>query len=324
MKSVNIREFGGAQNLEIIETYMPEPAENEVRIRVHYAGINRPDIMQREGTYPAPKGASPILGLECSGRIDAIGKNVKKWSLGEEVLALLVGGGYAEYVCVYADHVLPLPQGISLEQAGGVAETFFTVWSNVFDRAGLKTGEKFLVHGGASGIGVAAIQMARSLGANVWATAGTEAKCKACQDLGAAAINYNEADFVEMLKESGVRMDVILDMVGGDYIAKNMSVMNTEGRIVNIAYQKGSKAEVNFLPVMLKRLSIMGSTLRVRSNADKAKIAARLYEHIWPQIESGEIRPIIDRVFPLEDVAAAHAYLENGDHIGKVLLRIRP
>lgn len=320
MKYVDMIETGGPDVLCIKHCDMPEPNVGQIRIKIAYAGVNRPDLMQRAGLYPAPKGASPILGLEASGYVDAIGEGVTNFTVGEPVCALLAGGGYAEYAVVDARHALPVPAGVHMKEAGAIPETFFTVWSNVFDRAGLKAGEKFLVHGGASGIGTTAIQMAKAMGAEVFATAGTDAKCTACEKLGARAINYREQDYLEVLKDE--KIDVILDMVGGEYISKNLKILNVEGRLVNIAYQNGFKAEVNFLPVMLKRLSIMGSTLRPRSDDEKALMAQNLKTHILPHLESGDIKPLIDKEFRIDDVAKSHAYLEKGDHIGKIVLSI--
>ena len=320
MKYVHAEGSGGPEVLSIRDGKMPEPAAGQIRIQIAFAGVNRPDLMQRAGLYPAPEGASLILGLEASGIVDAIGEGVASHKIGDQVCALLAGGGYAQYAVVDALHALPIPDRVSLLEAGAIPETFFTVWSNVFDRAGLKSGEKFLVHGGASGIGTAAIQMAKAMGAEVFTTAGTDAKCAACEKLGARAINYRIDDFAEVLK--GEKIDVILDMVGGDYITKNLRLLNLEGRLVNIAYQNGFKVEVNFLPVMLKRLKIMGSTLRPRTDEDKALIAQNLQTHIWPHVATGKIRPMIDKVFDLADVADAHAYLEKGAHVGKVVLKI--
>ncbi len=321
MRYVHAEGAGGPEVLVIKNGLIAEPAAGQIRIKIAYAGINRPDLMQRAGLYPAPKGASPILGLEASGVVDGIGEGVAAHKIGDQVCALLAGGGYAEYAVVDARHALPIPKNVSMKEAGAIPETFFTVWSNVFDRAALKAGEKFLVHGGASGIGTAAIQMATAMGAEVFTTAGSDEKCAACTKLGAKAINYHKQDFSDVLKDE--KIDVILDMVGGDYIAKNLRILNTEGRLVNIAYQNGFKVEVNFLPVMLKRLSIMGSTLRPRSDEDKAKIAQSLQTHIWPHLASGDIKPLIDKEYPLEHIAQAHEYLEKGDHIGKIVLSVQ-
>lgn len=321
MKYIGCEGAGGSEIMRLMETTIPEPGPGQIRIQISHAGINRPDIMQRAGHYPAPPGASPILGLECSGVIDKLGEGAKG-SIGDRVLALLPGGGYAEYALVNADHALPIPGGLSMIEAAAIAECFFTVWTNVFDRAGLKAGEKFLVHGGASGIGTSAIQMARALGAKVWATAGSEKKCAACEKLGAKAINYRDEDFAQILKAQKQQMDVILDMVGGEYIAKNIASLASEGRLVNIAYQRGARVEIDFMRVMLKRLHISGSTLRTRSDEDKAAIARALEEHIWPRLANGKIAPVIDRVFPLSAAALAHDYLEAGAHIGKIVLAV--
>jgi putative PIG3 family NAD(P)H quinone oxidoreductase len=325
MKFIDTPRFGGPEVLTLAEGPVPDPQENEVLIEVKAAGINRPDVIQRMGMYPAPKGASPVLGLEVAGVIKAVGYEVTQWQVGDQVCALTNGGGYAEYVAVPEGQVLPIPEGLSLIEAASLPETHFTVWSNVFDRAALKAGEHFLVHGGASGIGTTAIQMAKAMGARVFTTVGDEHKIAACETLGAElVINYRDTDFLAVIKaqtdDKGV--DVILDMVGGEYIQKNISLAAAEGRIVNIAYLQGPVAKVNFLPIMLKRLTLTGSTLRPQSDAVKAEIARQLKHKIWP-LYSGpkpSMKPVIAQVFPFADVQTAHRLMESNQHIGKIVL----
>jgi len=325
MRAIDLPEYGGPEKLQVVDLPQPEPAEGEVLIRVSAAGVNRPDIVQRNGLYPAPPGASPILGLEVAGEVVAIGKEVKRWTLGDKVCALTNGGGYAEFVVAPEGQCLPIPAGLTEVEAAALPETFFTVWSNVFDRARLQSGEILLVHGGSSGIGTTAIQLAHHLGARVFATAGSAQKCGACEKLGAErAINYREEDFVAVVRESTADhgADVILDMVGGEYIERNIRAAAYDGRIVNIAYLQGSSVEINMLPVMLKRLTLAGSTLRARSAKVKADIASSLESKVWPLIEAGKVRPQIAAQFPLEQVADAHRLLESGKIIGKVILKI--
>ncbi|MFC6978976.1 NAD(P)H-quinone oxidoreductase [Microbulbifer taiwanensis] len=289
------------------------------------AGVNRPDIVQRMGYYPPPPGASPIMGLEVAGEVVALGDGVDRWQAGDSVCALANGGGYAEYVAVPADQCLPVPDGLSIVEAAALPETFFTVWSNVFDRAQLQAGEVFLVHGGSSGIGTTAIQLASNFGARVFATAGSAEKCAACEKLGAErAINYKSEDFVEIVREAtdGRGVDVVLDMVGGDYIDRNIQTAAKDGRIVNIAYLQGASVQVNMLPVMLKRLTLTGSTLRPQPAEVKAAIAAALESKVWPLIAAGRIRPQIAATFPLESVADAHRLMESSGHIGKIVLTL--
>lgn len=317
------KEPGGPEVLVTREGEQPEPQDGEVLIKVAAAGVNRPDVLQRKGLYPPPPNATPILGLEVAGEIAALDNQASRFRIGDKVCALTNGGGYAEYVSVPETQCLPVPEGLSMVEASALPETFFTVWSNVFDRADLQAGESFLVHGGSSGIGTTAIQLARAFGARVFTTAGNDEKCRACENLGAEiAINYKQKDFVEVLKaatnDGGV--DVILDMVGGDYIPRNIQLAAPDGRIVSIAFLGGSIAEVNFVPVMLKRLTLTGSTLRPRSVAFKARIASSLREKVWPLVESGNIKPQIFRVFPLEDAKSAHALMESSTHIGKIIL----
>lgn len=326
MRYVALIAFGDTSNLQLAQMAVPEPKPDEVLIKVYAAGINRPDILQRQGVYPAPENASPILGLEVAGEIVACGVNVKRWQLGDKVCALVDGGGYADYALAPAAQCLPIPAGYSYVQATALPETFFTVWHNLFQRAHLQAGETLLIHGGASGIGVAAIQIARACGVHVIATAGSATKCAAIERLGAQAINYRERDFVAAVKQltQGQGANVILDMVGGDYIQRNFSAAAKEGRIVNIAFLNGSKTMVDFMPLMLKRLTLTGSTLRAQSSAVKANIAAELELKVWPLVEAKTITPLIDSVFALSDVAAAHRHMESNQHIGKIILDMAP
>jgi putative PIG3 family NAD(P)H quinone oxidoreductase len=323
MQAISIDAPGDASQLHLVDLPVPRPSAGEVLVKVAAAGVNRPDIVQRLGLYPPPPGAPDTLGLEVAGIIVEVGADVSELKVGQAVCALVPGGGYATYCIVSAPLALPIPDELSMVQAAALPETFFTVWTNVFDRAGLKRGETFLVHGGSSGIGTSAIQMAATSGARVFATAGSADKCAACEDLGAErAINYRQEDFVEVISEltSGQGVNVILDMVGGDYIARNISALATEGRLVNIAYLSGPKAEVNFMPVMLKRLTLTGSTLRPQTVESKAAIAKALRANIWPKLDQGDIVPIIDSVFPLADASKAHERMESGAHIGKIVL----
>jgi len=325
MRFINISEHGGPEVMEIKEGETPDPGKGEVLIRVHAAGVNRPDVMQRQGLYAPPRGASPILGLEVSGEVVATGNDVSAWSVADRVCALTNGGGYAEYVAVPAGQCLPVPAGLPVEEAAALPETFFTVWANVFDRAGLKPGESFLVHGGSSGIGTAAIQMAKSLGSKVFTTAGSAEKCAACQSLGAdVAVNYTEQDYVKVLKEAtdGQGVDVILDMVGGDYVARNLELAAVDGRIASISFLRGSQVEIDMMQILRKRLTVTGSTLRPRSAEAKAGIAQKLRAQIWPLIESGEIKPLIAARFPLADVVESHKLMESSKHIGKIILMV--
>lgn len=320
MQIVNIKKFGSAENLEIIEGEIPTPTSGEVLIRVHAAGINRPDILQRQGLYPPPADASPILGLEVAGEITEVGKNVTDWKVGDKVCALVNGGGYAEYAVAPAAQCLPIPDEFSFVQAAALPETFFTVWHNLFQRVKLKAGEILLVHGGASGIGTTAIQLACAFGANVFSTVGSADKCKAIETLGAVAINYREQDFVAEIKSQSQGANVILDIVGGDYIQRNFSAAAKDGRIVNIAFLNGSKIELDLMPVMLKRLTLTGSTLRAQSPDIKAIIARELRQQVWPLLNQQKIKPVIDSVFPFNDVAKAHEHMESNRHIGKIIL----
>lgn len=325
MTAIEITEPGGPEKLVPTHRPVPKPAPGEVLIKVAAAGVNRPDCLQRQGSYPPPSGASDLPGLEVAGTIVALGEGVEAWQINDEVCALLTGGGYAEYCVAPAPQCLPVPAGLTVQQAAALPETFFTVWSNVFDRVQLRPGESLLVHGGASGIGTTAIQLAKVLGSRVFATVGSSEKIQPCLDLGAErVINYREEDFVQVIKDmtNGQGVDVILDMVGGDYVQRNLSALAVEGRLVFIAFLRGAKVELNLAPVMMKRLTITGSTLRARPIAHKAPIAKALHEIVWPLLASGAIRPIIDRVFPFTEAAAAHALMESNRHVGKLLLEV--
>tara|TARA_Y100000815_G_scaffold98476_1_gene87184 strand:+ start:110 stop:1144 length:1035 start_codon:yes stop_codon:yes gene_type:complete len=322
MTAVEITQPGAPEVLRPTTRPTPEASHGRVVLKVAYAGVNRPDALQRAGAYDPPKGASDLPGLECSGEVVAIGTGVTDLKLGDRVCALLPGGGYAEYVSTPAAHCLPIPTVMDMKEAACLPETFYTVWSNVFMRGGLRAGERFLVHGGSSGIGTTAIQLARANGARVFATAGSAEKCTACLDLGAErAINYREEDFVEVLRAEG-GADLILDMVGGDYIPRNVKALADDGRLVHIAFLSGPKAELNFAQIMARRLTITGSTLRPQSDAAKAAIAAELREKVWPLLENGRVAPVMDEEFPLEEAASAHARMESSTHIGKIVLRV--
>lgn len=322
MTAVEITQPGGPEVLQVTTRPVPEPRAGEVVIRVAYAGVNRPDALQRAGSYAPPPGASDLPGLEAAGEIVAVGEGVTDLGIGDAVCALLPGGGYAEYVATPAAHCLAIPKGMGLREAACLPETFFTVWTNVFLRGGLKAGERFLVHGGSSGIGTTAIQLAARFGARVFATAGSEAKCQVCRDLGAErAINYREEDFVSVLKGEG-GADLILDMVGGDYLPRNVKTLAHDGRLVNIAFLGGPKVELNFAVVMMKRLTLTGSTLRPQSDLAKAEIAQALRAHVWPLLEAGTVAPVMDSEYPLAEAAAAHAHMEAGGHIGKIVLKV--
>ena len=325
MIAVAITRPGPPEVLRPVELPMPQPGPREVLIRVAAAGVNRPDLMQREGKYPPPPGASDIPGLEVSGVIAGCGDKVARWREGDRVCALVSGGGYAEY-CVAPDvQCLPLPGGVDIVAAAGIPETFFTVWMNVFERGRLRSGESFLVHGGTSGIGTTAIQMARAFGARVFATAGSGEKCAACQRLGAElAINYRTQDFAAVLMEAtgGLGIDVILDMVGAPYFPRNIDLLASEGRLLQIAVLHGAKAEINLVKVLRRRLTISGSVLRARSVEEKGAIAAALETAVWPLVQDGKLRPVIYKTFPLKEAAEAHREMESGSHIGKILLTV--
>ena len=323
MRAIAITTPGGPDVLQLVDAPKPVPGSGEVLIRVAAAGVNRPDVFQRKGVYPPPPGASPLPGLEVAGTIESCGPGVAEWKTGDRVCALTPGGGYAEFCLAVASHCLPIPMGWSDIEAGSIPETAFTVWSNVFQRARLQPGESILIHGGTSGIGVMAIQMARALGAVPFATAGSAAKCQACLELGAErAVNYREQDFsAEILAATGGRgVDVILDMVGGSYFPKNLEVLAPEGRLVQIATLQGAKVELDLRAMMAKRLTLTGSTLRPQSNGAKAAIAAALRREVWPHLESRRIRPVVHAVFPLERAADAHRLMEAGEQIGKIVL----
>jgi NADPH2:quinone reductase len=325
MTVIAISAPGGPEVLMPEERAVPQPAPGEVLIRVAAAGVNRPDVLQRQGLYAPPPGASDLPGLEVAGEVVALGEGVVRWRIGDNVCALTAGGGYAAYVTAPEGHALPVPQGLSLLEAAALPETFFTVWYNVFMRGALRAGEIFLVHGGTSGIGTTAIQLARAFGAQVIATAGSDDKCAACVQLGAdLAINHRTQDFVAETKQftNGRGADLILDMVGGSYIARNYQAAAESGRIAQIAFLQGGKAEVDFRLLMTKRLTHTGSTLRPRSIAEKAAIAAELAQHVWPLIEAGAVRPVMFRSFPLTQAAEAHALMESNVHIGKIVLEI--
>jgi putative PIG3 family NAD(P)H quinone oxidoreductase len=320
MRAIEIRKPGVPEVLQICELPMPELATGQVLVKVQAAGVNRPDILQRQGGYPPPSGAPLTPGLEIAGEVMSAGARYK---IGDKVCALVPGGGYAEYAAVAEENALPVPRGFSMIEAAAVPETCFTVWTNVFDRARLQPGETILIHGGSSGIGTTAIQLAKAFGSKVVVTAGSDEKCAECLALGAdVAINYKTKDFVEDLKARAIAPDVILDMVGGDYVARNLRCIAMHGRIVNIAFQKGSKVEVDLLPIMLKRLTLTGSTLRPRTVAEKAEIARSLEAKVWPLFSAGRCRPVIFRTFPLADAAGAHRLMETSQHVGKIVLTV--
>ncbi len=325
MQCIEISEPGAPEVLKPATRSVPQPGEGEVLIKVVVAGVNRPDVLQRMGGYPPPPGASDIPGLEVAGEVVDIGTGVEGLSIGDQVCALVTGGGYAEYCPAPALQCLPIPKGMSLFDTAALPETFFTVWTNLYQRANLQAGETLLVHGGSSGIGTTALQIASSLGARVITTAGNAEKCDACLQLGAErAVNYKEENFVDAVKEftAGKGVDVVLDMVGGDYLPKNIKCLAPDGRHVNIAFLQGSKVEINMMPVMLKRLTLTGSTLRARPVAVKAKIAEELEKTVWPLLEAGKIKPVIHSIFPLSKASEAHKLMESSQHIGKILLEI--
>ena len=324
MTAIGIKAAGGPDMLVRQERPVPVPGDGEILVKVAAAGVNRPDVMQRMGLYPPPPGAPDIPGLEIAGEVVALGSGVRRWKIGDRLMALVVGGGYAEYCVAHEGHALPV-SGLSMIEAAAVPETFFTVWHNAFERGGLKSGETLLIHGGSSGIGTAAIQLAKSFGARVITTAGSEEKCAACRNLGAdVAINYRTEDFVAATKAAtgDKGAEVIVDMVGGDYIARNYEAATVEGRIVQIAFQGSPKANVDFRRIMLKRLHHTGSTLRARSVADKAAIARAVEENVLPLIVAGKVKPVIYKTFPLNAAAAAHELMEASTHIGKIVLTI--
>jgi NADPH2:quinone reductase len=320
MKAIVITKFGAPEVLQLQERPVPFISENEVLIHVKGAGVNRPDVSQRKGNYPPPPGAPPdIPGLEISGIVESCGSEVKQWKKGDRVCALVPGGGYAGFVAVNSRHCLPIPSNLNFAEAASLPETVFTVWHNVFQRGHLKSGENFLVHGGSSGIGITAIQLAKAIGATVFATAGTDEKCNACIELGAdKCINYKQQDFEEVLKEDGA--NVILDMIGGDYIPKNLRLLKVDGRLVFINAMKGGRADFDAIDIMRRRLTITGSTLRNRDPEFKAQLAAQVLENVWPLIEQEKFKPVIYKTFPLEDAHKAHELMESSEHIGKIIL----
>ena len=323
MTAIAIKSPGGPEVLVPEERPVPRLGEGEILVKVEAAGVNRPDVMQRKGLYPPPPGVTDIPGLEIAGTVAVCGAGVDRWNPGDQVAALVSGGGYAQYCVAHASHALPAPDGLTAAQAAAIPETFFTVWHNVFERGGLKAGETLLVHGGSSGIGTAAIQLAKAFGARVITTAGSPEKCEACRRLGAdTAINYRTEDFVAAVKSAtgGAGADLILDMVGGDYIERNYEAAAVEGRIVQIAFQGSPRATVDFRRIMLKRLHHTGSTLRSRSISDKAAIAQAVERHVWPLIAGRRVQPVIDSTFPFRDAAKAHARMESSAHIGKIVL----
>jgi NADPH2:quinone reductase len=323
MKHVGMTGPGGPEVLRVVTGPVSHPGKGEVLVKVAAAGINRPEVLQRQGAYPPPPGVTPILGLELAGEVVALGEGVKTLKIGDKVCALVSGGAYAEYCPAPEAQCLPIPKKLTLTEAASVPETFFTVWTNVFERGGLKAGESFLVHGGSSGIGTTAIQLAKAFGARVFTTAGGAEKCAACRKLGAeVAIDYRTEDYVEVVSKAteGRGVDVILDMVGGDYVLRNLKVLALEGRLVQIAFLKGSTAEINLLPLMMKRQTLTGSTLRPRSVAEKGVVAEALRQKVWPLLDAGKVAPIIHATFPLAKAADAHRLMESSAHIGKIVL----
>lgn len=322
MRVVEITRSGGPEVLVPARRPLPKPRHGEVLLKIAFAGVNRPDALQRAGLYDPPPGASDLPGLEASGEVVVLGEGVTELSIGDHVCALLPGGGYAEFAATPAAHCLPIPDGMDMKTAACLPETFFTVWSNVFMRGGLHAGERFLVHGGSSGIGTTAIQLAREFGVRVFATAGSVEKCAACDGLGAErAINYRTEDFVDVLRAEG-GADLILDMVGGDYIPRNLAALADDGRLVQIAFLQAPEAKVNFAPLMVRRLTMTGSTLRPQSDLAKARIAAALRREVWPLLAAGRVTPVMDSEFALDDASAAHAHMETSAHIGKIVLKV--
>ncbi|NHB75890.1 NAD(P)H-quinone oxidoreductase [Rhodobacter calidifons] len=322
MLAIEISAPGGPDVLRPAAVPVPVPGHGQIVIRVAWAGVNRPDALQRAGAYAPPPSASPLPGLECSGTVVELGPGVTRWKIGDQVCALLPGGGYAEYAATHEAHALPIPKGLSLKEAACLPETCFTVWSNVVMRGGLRAGERFLVHGGTSGIGTTAIQIARALGARVVATAGSDAKCEVCRSLGAeVAINYRSGDFLAEMKAAG-GANLILDMVGGPYIERNLKALADGGRLVQIAFLQGAKVTLNLAELMTRRLTLTGSTLRPQSDLAKARIAREVETHVWPMIERGAVRVVMDSEYPLAEAPAAHWRMESGTHVGKIALRV--
>jgi NADPH2:quinone reductase len=325
MTVVEIAAAGGPEQLKPVKRPIPVPKDGEVLVRVEAAGVNRPDVMQRQGRYPPPAGASDLPGLEVAGEIVALGANVTGLSLGDKVTALLPGGGYAQYSVAAAPLCLPVPSGISMVEAAAIPETFFTVWTNLFDRGRCKAGDTVLIHGGTSGIGTTAIQLAAAWGARVFATAGSEDKARACERLGAArGINYRTEDFVEVIRAAtaGSGVDVTLDMVAGSYVARNLEIAALEGRVVTISLLGGSRAEINMGVILTKRLTLTGSTLRSRTVAQKAEVAEAVRKNVWPLLAAGRVRPVIHATFPLAEASEAHRLMETSNHIGKIVLTV--
>ena len=324
MNAIEVTSHGGPDCLQACRRPVPVPGEGDVLIQVQAAGVNRPDVMQRQGLYPPPPGASDSPGLESAGVVVGLGSGVSSPRVGEAICALVTGGGYAEYCLAAAGLCLPIPKGLDWVQAASLPETFFTVWGNVFGLGKLQPGERLLVHGGTSGIGVAAIQLARVFGSEVFTTVGSDDKRRFCEALGAVAVNYHEQDFTTAIMSGtqGQGVEVVLDMVGGDYLQRNLSCLAQEGRLVQIACQQGAKTQINLATIMRKRLTLTGSTLRPRSVAEKARLAQALLDRVWPKLETGEVRPIVHAVFPLEEAANAHRMMESGTHMGKIMLKI--
>jgi putative PIG3 family NAD(P)H quinone oxidoreductase len=326
MKLIDHGSGGSVDTLRLADAPVPSPGPGQVLIEVGYAGVNRPDVLQRSGSYPPPPGASPYLGLEVSGRIAALGAGVTRWKVGDAVCALTPGGGYAEYCVTDAEHCLPIPQGMSMLEAAALPETYFTVWTNVFERGGLKSGQTMLVHGGSSGIGLTAIQLAHAFGARVMTTVGNEDKARACREAGAdLVINYRHEDYVEVVarETAGKGVNLVLDMVGGGYIERNLRCLAIEGCLVQIAFLEGSQVCLDAMPIMLKRLTFTGSTLRARSSEQKAAIARELQAKVWPLLEQRKCVPVIHKVFPLADAREAHSLMESSAHIGKIMLAVK-
>ncbi|MAW79053.1 MAG: NAD(P)H-quinone oxidoreductase [Parvularcula sp.] len=321
MQAIVITEPGGPEVLQLMEQPVPHPKGNEVLIRISAAGVNRPEVLQRKGLYPPPPGASELPGLECAGEVAAVGPEVVHWKPGDPVCALLTGGGYAQYAIADAGSCLPVPDTLSVEETAALPETVFTVWANVFDDAALRPGETLLVHGGTSGIGVTAIGLAKAFGASVLVTCGTEEKCAAAKNIGAdAAFLYEEDRWEDEVAQHG-GADVVLDMAGGDFVQRNLACLNFGGRHVSIAMLRGADAQINIFTIMRNRLRLTGSTMKSRPFPEKARLAADIRRHVWPKLESGDFRPVIDRVFPLAEAADAHRRMESGGHVGKIVLK---
>jgi NADPH:quinone reductase len=325
MKVIHIAAPGGPEQLQLSTRPMPKPGDGEVLVRVEAAGVNRPDVMQRQGRYPPPPGASDLPGMEIAGEIVALGANVKGLSVGDKITSLLTGGGYAQYALAAAPLCMPIPKGLSMVEAAAIPETFMTVWTNVFERGRCKAGDTVLIHGGTSGIGTTAIQLATALGAKVYATAGSQDKARACEKLGAVrGIDYRTEDFVEVIKSAtqGYGIDVTLDMVAGSYVPRNIEIAAVEGRIVTISTLGGTKAEINMVPLMMKRVTLTGSTLRGRTVAQKAAVAEAMRQAVWPLIAAGKVKPVIFKTFPLAEASEAHRLMETSNHIGKIVLTL--